>query len=209
MADGFRYLQTRGILLCSECQTSLLPTRASQERHLRQPPHHLKGKQLHALLDLFVTYELQLPGQVALQDPPCTAINGLRRHSAFACCICGNDKEQQQSLTRSEPAIRAHVSKDHAQKPAQQIEGSSWRKCTVQTFFAETRHIRYFVVDEAVDQQQTSHGWAKTADDASLESLEKEFFELVDVDVAAAENDAKVEANIVHSFDNHRSAVIP
>ncbi len=65
------------------------------------------------------------------------------------------------------------------------------------------------MVDDAVDQQQTSSCWAKAADAASLEPLEQVLFELADVDAAAAEEDAYVKANIDHNFESHRSAVIP
>jgi hypothetical protein len=42
-----------------------------------------------------------------------------------------------------------------------------------------------------------------------LESGEAGFFKLLDEDAAVAEEDAKAEANTVHSFDSHRSAVVP
>ena len=113
---GFPYLRAHGVLLCAKCQTGLPPTRASQERHLRQPPHLLRGAQLRAQLDLFATYELRLPGEVELPRLPYAAILGLWRHAAFVCAICDTDS-QSLSLTRSEPAIRAHVSKEHGQKP--------------------------------------------------------------------------------------------
>ncbi|KUJ17840.1 uncharacterized protein LY89DRAFT_747774 [Mollisia scopiformis] len=162
------------------------------------PPHHRKGPQLQALLDLFATYELQLPSRVVLPNSPCSAaIDGLRCYSAFTCCLCTS------CLTRSKHALEVHVSKAHQQKLAQQVEGSSWRECTIQTFFAEKQHIRYFVVDDAKE--------AAGASDASIKSLdsgEANFFKLVDEDVAIAEADAKAEANIVHGFDSHRSAVI-
>ncbi|KUJ13131.1 uncharacterized protein LY89DRAFT_673228 [Mollisia scopiformis] len=79
-----------------------------------------------------------------------------------------------------------------------------WRKCKLQTFFAEKQHIRYFVVDDAKEAAGASDASTK-----SLDSGEADFFKLVDEDVAVAEADAKAEANIVHGFDSHRSAVIP
>ncbi|ELR03272.1 hypothetical protein GMDG_08894, partial [Pseudogymnoascus destructans 20631-21] len=170
----FPYLRAHGVLLCAKCQTGLPPTRASQERHLRQPPHLLKGSQLRAQLDLFATYELRLPGEVELPHQPCAPIPGLRCHAAFVCAICDVDG-QSLSLTRSEPAIRAHVSKEHGQKPARQAEGRSWRRCTVQTFFAETQHVRYF----AVTDDGRAEGDAATAAIA-LEPQEQDFFELAE-----------------------------
>ena len=145
MAARFPYLAAYGVLLCRECETCLLPVRTSQERHLRKPPHNLKGPELRTLLDLFATHELRSPGQVASPKEPCAAIEGLRCHPAFACTLCD---DVQPTLTRSEPAIRAHASKEHEQKPSQQSEGGAWRRCTVQTFFAKTEHVRYFVVTD-------------------------------------------------------------
>jgi hypothetical protein len=96
------------------------------------------------------------------------------------------------------------VSKEHKQKPAQQAEGSSWRKCTVQTFFAKKQHIRYFVMDDAKGVTRAS-----AANTESLDPGEAGFFKLLDKDVAIAEEDVKVEANVVHGFDSHRSAIMP
>jgi hypothetical protein len=42
-----------------------------------------------------------------------------------------------------------------------------------------------------------------------LDSGEADFFGQLDEDVAITEEDAKAEANIVHSFDYHKSAVVP
>jgi hypothetical protein len=123
-----------------------------------------------------------------LPDSPCAAIEGLRCHPAFTCGLC----DDYQGLTRSEPAIRAHVSKEHKQKPAQQ------------TFFAETQHIRYFVVVGEGADQASGDGKA-----TALEPREQDFFKLLDEDAAAAELDAKAEANIVHGFGSHRSAIKP
>lgn len=186
-AARFPYLWAHGVLLCGKCQTGLPPARASQERHLRQPPHLLKGSQLRTQLDLFATYELQLPCKVELPRPPCAAVPGLRCHAAFVCAICDVDS-QSLSLTRSEPAIRAHVSKEHGQKPAKQAEGRSWRRCTVQTFFAEAQHVRYFVVTDA----DGAEGDAATATTA-LEPQEQDFFELADADAAKVADDIKTE----------------
>ena len=201
MAASFPYIQAYGVMLCVECQTCLLPTRSSQERHLRQPPHYSKGPQLQALLNLFATYELRLPSQVVLLYSPCSAIEGLHYYSAFACCLCNS------CLTRSGHALEVHVSKEHKQKLAQQVEGSSWRRCTVQTFFAEKQHIRYFTVDNT--KGATSAAGARANGLDLLDSEDADFFKQLDKDVAVAEEDAKVEANIVHGFDSYKSAIVP
>ncbi|KUJ07668.1 uncharacterized protein LY89DRAFT_742439 [Mollisia scopiformis] len=90
------------------------------------------------------------------------------------------------------------------QKLALHKKTALWRKCKLQTFFAKKQHIRYFVVDDTKEATRASDASTK-----SLDSGEADFFKLVDEDVAVAEADAKAEANIVHGFDSHRSAVIP
>jgi hypothetical protein len=42
-----------------------------------------------------------------------------------------------------------------------------------------------------------------------LDSGEADFFRQLDEDVAIIEEDTKVDANLVHSFDSHRSAIVP
>jgi hypothetical protein len=99
------------------------------------------------------------------------------------------------------------VSKVHQKKPSLHKKIPIWRVCKLQNFFAETCFVRYFVAEE--DGPKSCLGTASlNADDCpSLE--EKGFFELLNEDVAVAELDAKAEANIVHGFGSHRSAVEP
>lgn len=72
---------------------------------------------------------------IALLGPPDPAIDGLHCHPGLACCLCKG------YLTRSKTAIRENVSQGHEQKPARQMEGSSWRKCSIHTALAETQYI--------------------------------------------------------------------
>ena len=76
-----------------------------------------------------------------------------------------------------------------------------WRECKLQTFFAENRWVRYFVINGATGAVDTGT--------KSLDSGEADFFGQLDEDVAIIEEDAKAEANIVHGFDRYRSAVVP
>ncbi|KUJ19611.1 uncharacterized protein LY89DRAFT_780523 [Mollisia scopiformis] len=87
------------------------------------------------------------------------------------------------------------------QKPVLHQKSPLWRRCKLQTFFAEKQHIRYFVADDA-----------KGAVDAGTKSLdlrEADFFKQLSEDVAVVEEDAKAEANVVHGFGSHKSAVVP
>jgi hypothetical protein len=107
--------------------------------------------------------------------------------------------------------LEVHVSKEHQQRPAQQAEGSSWRKCTVQTFFAEKQHIRYFVVateGESPEKELGGEGRGNRAEQ-SLSAEEREFFRQQDADAKQAGQDAIAAGNTVHGFESHRSAVVP
>ena len=60
--------------------------------------------------------------------------------------------------------------------------------------------IRYFIVDRT--------GEAAGAGPRGLESGEADFFWQLDEDIGVAEEDARAEANTVHDFDCHQSAVV-
>ena len=194
MGDPFVYLSEWQVLLCTSCGYCLRPGREVWVRHLRQAPHLLRGASLKALVELFASYVLRAaeaePGRL-----PTEAISGLRLLDGFQCLTCAAH------LTRDCKAMQRHVSKAHQQKPAVHEKSPLWRECKLQTFFAENRWVRYFIVDGATE--------AVDAGTKSLDSGEADFFGQLDKDAAVAEEDAKAEANIVHGFDRHRSAVVP
>ncbi len=180
------------MLLCAACGFCLRPGRDVWLRHLRQKPHCLRGAPLRALVQLFGSYDLLAPEQVAV---PTRAVAGLRLRDGFQCLTCSA------GLTQSLQTIRLHVSKAHQQEPALHQKRALWRTCKLQTFFAETRLVRYFAVDGATG--------AADAGTSGLESGEADFFRQLDEDAAVAEEDAKAEASTVHGFDSHRSAAVP
>jgi hypothetical protein len=71
-------------------------------RHLRQKPHCLHGILLKALVELFVSYILLAPEQVAV---PIQAVTGLRLQDGFQCLTC------LAGLIQSLQTIQLHVSK--------------------------------------------------------------------------------------------------
>ncbi len=195
MSDGVLYQPEWQVLLCTQCGFCLRPGRSVWLRHLRQKPHCLRGALLKALVELFASYGLLAPEQVAV---PTQAVAGLRLQDGFQCLTCSA------GLTQSLQTIQLHVSKAHQQKPALHQKSPLWRACKLQTFFAKKQHIRYFVADDAKE--------AAGALDASIKSLdsgEADFFKQLSEDVAVAEEDAKAEANIVHGFSGHKSAIMP
>jgi hypothetical protein len=199
MGDPFIYLSEWQVLLCTSCGYCLRPGRDVWVRHLRQHPHCLKGASLKALVELFSSYDLR----AAEAEParlPAKAIPGLRLLDGFQCLTCSAH------LTRDCKSMQRHVSKAHQQKPALHEKSPLWRGCKLQTFFAENRWVRYFVVEEG---EAAARGSSECSFTGGLDSREADFFTQLDEDAAIADEDAKAEANTVHGFGSHRSAVVP
>jgi Orsellinic acid/F9775 biosynthesis cluster protein D/Helicase conserved C-terminal domain len=200
MGETFVYLSDQGLLLCVDCGRCLRPGRSVWLRHLRQPPHCLRGPQLQSRVELFESYRLRAPEHVDLPTGdgtvPAPSIKGLRIHDGFQCLTCSA------GLTRDLKAIQRHVSKAHQQRAALHRTTPLWRACKLQTVFAENRFIRYFVVVEPT--AAPSH-----AAEDGLSATEASFFQHVHADLERAGEDAQKAANIVHGFDRHPSAVIP
>ena len=200
MSARFVDLPEWRVLVCEECGFGLHPGRGVWVRHLRQAPHCLKGPELRAQVELFESYDLCAPEQ-ELAQLLAHAIPGLRLLDGFQCLTCAAD------LTQSLQAIERQVSKAHQLKPAWHKKNPLWRSCKLQTLFAENRLVRYFVVEDEGRAEAPGSSGYRSAD--SLGSGDEDFFQLLDQDAAVAEEDAKAEANIVHGFDGHRSAVVP
>jgi len=150
-------------------------------------------------VDVFATYTLQDPAlvEVPLQGDsgqPVRAVAGLRIQDGYQCLFC------LAGLTRDLKAMQRHVSKIHHHKPALHRKEPLWRPCKLQTFFAETQFVRYFIVFE--DD-------AEVARPASSDNADQLFFQQVDDDIFRAEEDVQKNGNIVHGFDRHPSAVVP
>ncbi len=73
------------MLLCTECGFCLRPERDVWLRHPRQKPYCLRGALLRALVELFGSYDLLAPEQVAV---PTQAVAGLRLLDGFQCLTC-------------------------------------------------------------------------------------------------------------------------
>ncbi len=82
MGEPFEYLPAWRVLVCRACGFCLRPGRDVWTRHLRQPPHGLKGALLRAQVELFESYDLRTPEQ-ELVPLPAREIPGLRRLDGF------------------------------------------------------------------------------------------------------------------------------
>lgn len=203
MSEPFVYLPEWQVLLCTLCGHCLQPRPDIWVPHLRQPPHHLRGAQLQSLGELFGSYALAAPEDVGIpgmeEAVPTTAIHGLRVIDGWQCLTCTG------GLTRNLKTMTRHVSKAHQQKPRSHKDSPLWRTCKLQTFFAENRLIRYFVV--ALKGDETCSGPA--GPEQCMGHEEESFFQQQVHDVQCAEADGKAAANIVQGFGSHRSAEIP
>lgn len=89
--------------------------------------------------------------------------------------------------------MQRHVSKAHQQKPATHEKTPLWRECKLQTFFAENRWVRYFVVEEGEGAARESSACSSTG---GLDAREADFFQQLEEDAAIAEEDAQAAANL-------------
>jgi hypothetical protein len=203
MSEAFVYLPEWRVLLCTCCGHCLQPRPDVWASHLRQQPHSLRAAQLKSLKELFGSYDLAAPDKVGVPKQngagPATAIHGLHVMDGWQCLVCVG------GLTRNLETMKLHVSKAHQQKPSSHKDSPLWRACKLQTFFAENRLIRYFVVAEKGDDSCLDH--ARLGQ--SLGHEEERFFQQQAKDVHCAKEDGKAAANIVQGFDSHRSAVMP
>ncbi|TVY12548.1 hypothetical protein LARI1_G009653, partial [Lachnellula arida] len=200
----FVYKPELQVLLCTACGLCLRPGPQSWTRHLRQPPHSLGGAPLKRLVELFQTYRLQDPSVVAAPSPrsggaPPFAVPGLRLLDGFECLAC------PAGLTRNPQARDLHLSRAHQQKPAQHKKTPLWRACKLQTYVAENRLIRYFVVALKSDHPRLAEDEANQG----ISYEEEKFFQQQGKDTLRAKDDGRAAANIVHGFGSHRSAVMP
>ncbi len=203
MSEPFVYLPEWRVLLCTLCGHCLQPRPDVWVPHLRQQPHSVRGAQLKSLGELFGSYTLAAPEDIGIpgtkEAVPTTAIHGLRIIDGWQCLTCTG------GLTRNLKTMKLHVSKAHQQKPSLHKVSPLWQTCKLQTFFAENRLIRYFVVTLEGDNNCLDH--AKPEQYLGYE--EERFFQQQVQDVRCATEDSKAAANIVQGFGSHRSAVMP
>lgn len=205
-SSSFTYLAEWQALLCRDCGFCIFPGRSSQARHLRSPPHHLRGVELASLLELFTSYTLRPPLTIAEREGlppnnsaapplPSKAIDGLQLRPGFSCLLCGT------FLSCHLKTVQRHISKQHGLRPAEQAEGAAYAICTLQTFFAEKKYIEYFCVDASSDAQSATSYAITPAEEAFLQTTLK------------VQEESRVRrtavASLVAPLDTHKSAVIP
>lgn len=139
------YLSEWRVILCKLCGYCLRPEKEALKRHLRQHPHDMRGEGLRNLVEMLLSHGPR-PMDEELERWPVDTVPGLSVYDGFRCLRCGPSTA---FLTRNAGKIRRHVSKEHQEVPLsheRKQQSIPWEPCKLQTFFAETKFIRYFVV---------------------------------------------------------------
>ncbi len=205
MSEAFVYLPEWRVLLCTLCGHCLQPRPDVWASHLRQRPHGLRAAQRRSLRELFSSYDLAAPDEVRVLEQSGAgvvraAIHGLHVRDGWQCLLCAG------GLTRNLETMKLHVSETHQRKPGlHKKESPLWQACKLQTFFAENRLIRYFVVGGGDDDCLDDRGGPAPC----LGREEERFFKQQAKDVQCAKEDGEAAANTVQGFGSHRSAVLP
>jgi superfamily II DNA helicase RecQ len=105
----------------------------------------MKGTSFKATMAELLKYDLAAVDAIQVPRNLDYTINGLKIHeNGHQCLIC-------HYLTTSATKIKEHVSKKHDRRGKDRNSPDAWRPCLLQTFFAETKRIRYFVVVKRPD----------------------------------------------------------
>jgi Orsellinic acid/F9775 biosynthesis cluster protein D len=65
----FPYDPVHQVIICSECGTCVIPGSASQERHLGEKPHQLRGDALRTTLQLLSSYMVRTVKELKASKP--------------------------------------------------------------------------------------------------------------------------------------------
>ncbi|KAJ6437026.1 purine-cytosine permease [Purpureocillium lavendulum] len=226
----FPYLPAWRVVLCEECGFCLRLGKKALERHLGRE-HRLRGAELRALVELLESHDVWTPdeGGPPAGRWPTRPVPGLRVHDGYRCAAGGGCDG---FVTRNLKSMERHGSKEHGQRAKAHTRNGEvaplWVACKLQTFYAETRLIRYFVVavgggggggggGGATGPARQGDGGRAAAEGAlappprpsSSDTADDAFFRALDEDAKVAAEDAKAEARVVEGFGSHRSAVIP
>ncbi len=143
MDPTFIYDDRHRLLICTTCGSGIKADPKSQARHLQKQPHWKTGANLRLHIKSFAAYDIAAIKDLRPPTAPVAAIEGLRKRAAYCCCHCS-----ARQLSMNLEKITTHISSSHGVKPRLQEEGRDWRKACVQTFFAETKDLHYFEVDD-------------------------------------------------------------
>jgi hypothetical protein len=119
---------------------------------------------------------------------------------------------------RSLRAARDNASKGHGKNPAEHRKDTPlWESCTLQTVFADQTNVRYFAVQQpdagshtgSVPSAREPIGDKQQAKRAERTKLESQFFLAREEDARKVVTDVATDADTVHGFEGHRSAIIP
>jgi len=147
------------VIICSDCNTCVIPRRASQEQHLRVKPHKLRGDALKATLQWFSSYSLRTVEELRANKPKAddrvARIKHLAAYKGFRCLQQPDCAFSTRNLVQMKAHIAAHKKKGEDQLAlAGPSDGALWVECTLQTYFIRKGRIDYFVVVVAAAKEE-------------------------------------------------------
>lgn len=199
MASELAYNGTHRVLVCTRCQTCIIPGARSLERHLRNKPHHLSGDVLKAQLTYANTLTLQTKEELREQKPPngTPRLEHLKAFRGFECSLC------HAFLTIHLPRMRHHMS-THGRKANEHKATPLWQECLLQTYFTAGGCIDYFRVVEDAAANNNGGG-----DEVPLTQPEKDSLDKIERNVLDIKKDLFQEAGVVRDIKESRSERIP
>ncbi|KAH9203356.1 hypothetical protein DL95DRAFT_320873, partial [Leptodontidium sp. 2 PMI_412] len=139
------YNPTHQVVVCRRCQTCLVPSQSSVERHLRGEPHRLLGPALKAHLTYIDALTLRDLETLKRDRPrePVAPIEHLPVHAGFRCLLC---PLEDPFYTIRLPRMRDHIP-SHDKRSAREHKSTPlWESCLLQTYFANNALVIYFVI---------------------------------------------------------------
>ncbi|KAJ8066707.1 hypothetical protein OCU04_004100 [Sclerotinia nivalis] len=199
MASELAYNVTHQVLICTRCQTCIIPGARSIERHLRNQPHHLSGDVLKAQLTYTNTLTLKTKEELREQKPPngTPQLEHLKAFRGFECSLC------HAFLTIHLPRMRHHMS-THSRKANEHKTAPLWQECLLQTYFTAGGHIDYFRVVEDAAANNNGGG-----DEVPLTQPEKDSFNKIERNLLDIKKDLYKEAGVVRDIKESRAERVP
>ncbi|RAL58160.1 hypothetical protein DID88_002364 [Monilinia fructigena] len=201
MASELTHNVAHQVLICTRCQTCVVPGATSVARHLRNLPHHLTGAALKTELAHAHTLPLKSMRELREQKPASGTVQleHLKIFHGFQCSLCDNDP----FLTIHLPRMHRHVA-THNRKASEHKTTPLWQECLLQTHSTAQNLVDYFQV---VASRVESHD--ESGDEVPLTQLERDSIDKIEQNVLDLKKDLFKEAGVVRDIKESRPERIP
>ena len=167
----FVYVPQYSVLVCRKHRCAIY----GLDEHLKRHHPHTPISQRRELLTLYEHLHRVPPADVTLPAPHGPPIDALQPAQDAFLCICSSTSSSHSNsdansavcsfISTSRAKMRQHINQQHQVKltrwsstaAASYAEHAAqlWQPVKVQTFFRERRYVRYFVVQEDAQEQQS------------------------------------------------------